>query len=109
MSFQYGNMPNVRARLNLYMPRQAGRVVRPNEETVVEICGSDPVLAQDELKIWQLGHKDTSDQMPLGDGMIGIKVYYSAREDPEQRVIKDNFHKRAELRRRRDSERRFQL
>ena len=82
---------NVQTRLDLYMPRQAGRIVRPAE--VMDICG-DLVNAQDQLLIWQSRHMDVSDQMDLGNGMIGVKVYFSAKEDPEQVVIRDNWQKR---------------
>ncbi|MGC8699284.1 MAG: hypothetical protein ACP5RE_03820 [Candidatus Acidifodinimicrobium sp.] len=86
----------IQTRLDLYIPRQAGRIVRPDE--IVDICG-DIVSAQDHLRIWQSRHRDVSDQMDLGNGMIGVKVYYSARKDPEQEVIKNKWHEKAERRR----------
>ncbi len=81
----------IQTRLDLYIPRQAGRIVRPDE--IVDICG-DIVSAQDHLRIWQSRHSDVSDQMDLGNGMIGVKVYYSAKEDPEQEVMRNNLRKR---------------
>ena len=81
----------VQTKLDLYIPRQAGRVVRPDE--VIDICG-DIVSAQDQLKIWQSRHQEVSDQIDLGNGMIGIKVYSSAYTDPEQIVIRNNWKKR---------------
>jgi len=82
----------IQGRLDLYMPRQAGRIVRPDD--VVDICG-DIVNAQDQLKIWQSRHSETSDQMDMGTGRIGVKVYYSASKDPEQSIIEDNWHRKA--------------
>ncbi len=83
----------IQTRLDLYMPRQAGRVVRPGD--VICICG-DIVTAQDQLRIWQARHQEISDQMDLGNGMIGVKIYYSAKEDPEQVVIKDKWKRGGE-------------
>ena len=68
----------IQSRFDLYMPRQAGRVVRPDE--VIYICG-DIVAAQDQLRLWQSRHWDVSDQVDLGNGMIGVKVFYSAEKD----------------------------
>ena len=68
----------IQTRLDLYMPRQAGRVVRPSE--VIHICG-DIVAGQDQLRAWQSRHQEISDQIDLGNGMIGVKVYYSAKQD----------------------------
>ena len=82
---------SVQTYLDRYMPMQAGRIVRPDE--IYDVCG-DPVISQDELKRWQNRHKDDSCQMDIGNGMIGVKVYFSAREDPEQVVIKDKWKKR---------------
>ena len=79
----------IQTRLDLYMPRQAGRVVRPDE--VVYICG-DVIAAQDQLKMWQARHPDTSDQMDLGNGMIGVKVYYSARKDIDSETRRKSKH-----------------
>ncbi len=81
----------IQTKLDLYIPRQAGRIVMPDE--IFDICG-DIVSAQDQLKAWQSLHEDVSDQIDLGNGKIGVKVYYSAREDPEQEVIRNNLRKR---------------
>ena len=91
----------IQTRLDLYMPRQAGRVVRPDE--VIHICG-DIVSAQDQMKIWQARHpdisdqiwqarhSDTSDQMDLGNGMIGVKVYFSAKQDIDFDIMRKKRH-----------------
>ena len=79
----------IQSRLDLYMPRQAGRVVRPDE--VIYICG-DIVAAQDQLKLWQSRHQEISDQVDLGNGMIGVKVFYSAKQDTDIEIQKKNRH-----------------
>lgn len=87
---------SIQSYLDRYMPENAGRIVRPDE--IFDLCG-DPAAAQDELKRWQSRHNDVSDQMDLGNGKIGVKVYYSAKDDPELEIIERNFRKRAERRR----------
>jgi hypothetical protein len=77
--------------LDRYMPMNAGRIVIPDE--IVDVCG-DPVIALDELRRWQSRHTDVSDLIGLGNGRLGVKVYYSASQDPEQVVIRDNWKKR---------------
>ena len=79
----------IQTRLDLYMPRQAGRVVRPDD--VIYICG-DIVSAQDQLKMRQARHPDISDQMDLGNGMIGVKVYYSAEHDIDFEIGRKKRH-----------------
>ena len=79
----------MQTRLDLYMPRQAGRVVRPDE--VIFICG-DVVAAQDQLKLWQARHQDVSDQIDRGNGMIGIKVFYSEEKDIDFEIQRKKRH-----------------
>lgn len=79
----------MQTRLDLYMPRQAGRVVRPAD--VVYICG-DIVAAQDQLKLWQSRHQDVSDQIDQGNGMIGVKVFYSAEHDVDFEIQRKKRH-----------------
>ena len=79
----------IQTRLDLYMPRQAGRIVRPDD--VIYICG-DVVIAQDQLKMWQSRHQETSDQMDLGNGKIGVKVYYSAKQDIDFEIQRKRRH-----------------
>ena len=93
----------IQTRLDLYMPRQAGRIVRPDE--VVYICG-DVIAAQDQLKMWQARHSDTSDQMDLGNGMIGVKVYYSAEHDIDFDIQRKKRHGYLVREKRRQMERR---
>ena len=95
----------IQTRLDLYMPRQAGRVVRPDE--VIDICG-DIVSAQDQLKMWQERHQETSDQMDLGNGMIGVKVYYSAKQDIDFDIQRKKRRDYLEREKKRETERRFQ-
>ena len=79
----------IQTRLDLYMVRQAGRVVRPDE--VIYMCG-DIVAADAQLKIWQSRHQDISDQIDRGNGMIGIKVFYSAEKDTDAEILKKKRH-----------------
>ncbi|MEM4066083.1 MAG: hypothetical protein QXV17_04385 [Candidatus Micrarchaeaceae archaeon] len=81
---------DIQAKLDLYMPRQAGRIVRPDE--IFDMCG-DIVVANDQLLIWQSRHDDVSDLVDIGNGMLGVKVYYSSMKDPEQEVVRDNWRK----------------
>ncbi len=93
----------IQTRLDLYMPRQAGRIVRPDE--VVYICG-DVIAAQDQLKMWQARHSDTSDQMDLGNGMIGVKVYFSAKQDIYFEIQRKKRRDYLETEKKREMERR---
>jgi hypothetical protein len=93
----------MQTRLDLYMPRQAGRIVRPDE--VIYICG-DVVIAQDQLKMWQARHQETSDQIDLGNGKIGVKVYYSAKQDIDFEIQRNNRHDYLEREKKRGTERR---
>ena len=93
----------IQTRLDLYMPRQAGRVVKPYD--VIYICG-DVIAAQDQLKMWQARHPDTSDQMDLGNGMIGVKVYFSAKQDVDFEIQRKKRHGYLVRKKRREAERR---
>ena len=93
----------IQSRLDLYMPRQAGRVVRPDE--VIHICG-DIVAAQDQLRLWQSRHQDVSDQVDLGNGMIGVKVFYSAEKDIDLEIQRKKRHGYLERTKKRGMERR---
>ena len=93
----------IQSRLDLYMPRQAGRVVRPDE--VIYICG-DIVAAQDQLRLWQSRHQDVSDQVDLGNGMIGVKVFYSAEKDIDLEIQRKKRHGYLERTKKRGMERR---
>ncbi len=79
----------IQARLDLYMPRQAGRTVSPDD--VIYICG-DIVKAQDQLKLWQMRHQDVSNQLDLGNGKIGIRVYYSMVQDIDFDIQRRKWH-----------------
>jgi hypothetical protein len=92
----------IQTRLDLYMPRQAGRVVRPDE--VIYICG-DVVTGQDQLKMWQSRHQETSDQIDLGNGKIGVKVYYSAKQDIDSGIQREKRHGYLEREKKRGAER----
>ena len=92
----------IQTRLDLYMPRQAGRIVRPDEE--IYICG-DVVIAQDQLKMWQARHQDISNQIDLGNGKIGVKVYYSAKQDIDFEIQRKNRHDYLEREKKRGVER----
>ena len=94
----------IQTRLDLYMPRQAGRVVRPDE--VIDICG-DIVAGQDQLKMWQARHPDISNQMDLGNGMIGVKVYYSAEHDIDFDIMRKKRRYYLEREKKRETERRL--
>ncbi len=93
----------IQTRLDLYMPRQAGRVVRPDE--VIDICG-DIVSAQDQMKIWQERHREISDQMDLGNGKIGVKVYFSAKQDVDFEIQREKRHDYLEREKKKKTERR---
>ena len=79
----------IQTRLDLYMPMQAGRTVRPDD--VIYICG-DIVKAQDQLKMWQTRHQDVSGQLDLGNGKIGIRVYYSMVHDIDFEIGRKKRH-----------------
>ena len=93
----------IQTRLDLYMPRQAGRVVRPYD--VIYICG-DIVAAQDQMRIWQGRHQEISDQIDLGNGMIGVKIYYSARVDIDFEIQREKRHDYLEREKKKKTERR---
>ena len=92
----------IQTRLDLYMPRQAGRVVRPDD--VIYIC-EDIVIAQDQLKMWQSRHQETSDQIDLGNGKIGVKVYHSAKQDIDFDIQRKKRHTKLMRMKKRGAER----
>lgn len=81
----------IQSQIDLYMSKNAGREITP--DSIMDICG-DRDVATNELERWQSRHTDVSDLIGLGNGRIGVKVYYSASQDPEQAVIRDNWKKR---------------
>ena len=81
----------IQSQIDLYMSKNAGREITP--DSIMDICG-DRDVATNELERWQSRHTDVSDLIGLGNGRLGVKVYYSASQDPEQVVIRDNWKKR---------------
>jgi len=55
MGFSYANMKNLQQALDLYLPTQAGKVVRVDSPDILEICCYNFEIAETELRIGSAG------------------------------------------------------
>ena len=77
MSFSYMYMANFQQALDLYLPTQAGKVVRVDSPDILEICCYNPEIAETELRIWISRHDDYCSV--LSEEPLSVKIYESIR------------------------------
>ena len=78
MGFSYANMKNLQQALDLYLPTQAGKVVRVDSPDILEICCYNFEIAETELRIWVSRHDDYCSV--LDEDPLTVKIYESIRE-----------------------------
>jgi len=78
MGFSYMYMANFQQALDLYLPTQAGKVVRVDSPDILEICCYNLEIAETELRIWVSRHDDYCSV--LDEDPLTVKIYESIRE-----------------------------
>ena len=78
MGFSFMAMANFQQALDLYLPTQAGKVVRIDSPDILEICCYDKEVAETELRIWVSRHDDYCSV--LSEEPLSVKIHESIRE-----------------------------
>ena len=78
MGFSFMAMANFQEALDLYLPTQAGKIVRADSPDILEICCYNPEIAETELRIWISRHDDYCSV--LGEDPLTVKIHESIRE-----------------------------
>jgi len=78
MGSSFMAMANFQEALDLYLPTQAGKVVRIDSPDILEICCYDKEVAETELRIWVSRHDDYCSV--LSEEPLSVKIHESIRE-----------------------------
>ena len=72
MGSSFMAMANFQQALDLYLPTQAGKIVRVDSQDILEICCYNPEIAETELRIWAERHADKCTVLPVKPMTIRI-------------------------------------